>query len=131
MIIQFLREPLWFKLLISTTLIISIFFSSSLFVNHPYLQSLAKLAAAVFFCTYGFKMKGSQKNSIIFFSLAFLCIVLSILELKWWWKLLRFWLMAQKISLGFLNNARMLCGCFFHNQALSIRDGLLSAIKYN
>ncbi|MBM7608458.1 hypothetical protein JOD29_001703 [Lysinibacillus composti] len=81
MIMHFLREPLWFKVLILTTLFLSIFFSSSLFVNAPYLQSLAKIAAALFFCTYGFKMKGSRKNSIIFYSLAFLCIILSVLEL--------------------------------------------------
>lgn len=45
----FLIEPLWFKILISTTLLISIIFSSSLFSNNAYFQSCSKLAAAIFF----------------------------------------------------------------------------------
>ena len=52
MIKQFLKEPLWFKILISTTLLISIIFSSSFFSNNSYFQSSSKLAAAIFLCTY-------------------------------------------------------------------------------
>lgn len=36
MINQFLKEPLWFKILISATLLISIIFSSSFFSNNAY-----------------------------------------------------------------------------------------------
>ena len=50
MIKQFLKEPLWFKILISTTLFISFIFSSSFFSNNAYFQSCSKLAAAIFFC---------------------------------------------------------------------------------
>lgn len=79
MIMQFLKEPLWFKILISTTLLISIVFSSSLFSDNAYFRSCSKLAAAIFFCTYGFKMRRNLKNSLIFFTLAGICIFLSIL----------------------------------------------------
>ncbi|KIL35371.1 hypothetical protein SD71_13685 [Cohnella kolymensis] len=74
---QFLREPLWFKLLISTTLLISIICSSSLFSDNEYYQSIAKLAAAIFFCTYGFKMRRNLQISVIFFAMAVLCFYLS------------------------------------------------------
>lgn len=74
---QFLREPLWFKLLISLTLLTTILFSSSLFSNHAYSQSIAKLAAAIFFCSYGIKMRRNVQLSVIFFALAALCIYLS------------------------------------------------------
>ena len=46
---QFLREPIWFKILITVTLLISIVFSNSFFSNHAYYQSCSKLAAAIFF----------------------------------------------------------------------------------
>ena len=79
MIMQFLKEPLWFKILVSTTLLISIIFSTSFFSSNAYYQSCSKLAAAIFFCTYGIKMRRSLKNSLIFFTLAGICIFLSIL----------------------------------------------------
>ena len=81
MIKQFLKEPLWFKILISTTLLISIIFSSSFFSNNAYFQSCSKLAAAIFFCTYGIKMRRNLKNSVILFTLAVICIYLSIIEI--------------------------------------------------
>ncbi|QFF97563.1 hypothetical protein PB01_01330 [Psychrobacillus glaciei] len=81
MIKQFLKEPLWFKMLISTTLLASIVFSSSFFSDSVYFQSCSKLAAAIFFCAYGFKLRKSLKNSLILFILAGICIVLSILAL--------------------------------------------------
>lgn len=74
---QFLREPLWFKLLILTTLLISIIFSSSPFSSSGYYQGSAKLAAAIFFVTYGIKMRRNTRISAIFFVLAVLCIYLS------------------------------------------------------
>ncbi|SOC41532.1 hypothetical protein [Ureibacillus acetophenoni] len=81
--IHFLSEPWWFKLLIIATLFSSIFFSSFLFESQPYLQSFAKLAAAVFFGAYGYKMRRSRMHFRVFSSLALLCIVLAILELLW------------------------------------------------
>lgn len=76
---QFQKEPLWFKILISITLLISIVFSSSLFSDNAYFQSCSKLAAAIFFCIYGFKMRRNLKTSLIFFTLAGICVFLSIL----------------------------------------------------
>ncbi|RKP58076.1 hypothetical protein D7Z26_00795 [Cohnella endophytica] len=73
---QFLREPLWFRLFISTTLLISIIFSSSIFTN-GYYKSYAKLAAAIFFCAYGINMRRNVRISILFFALALVCIFLS------------------------------------------------------
>jgi hypothetical protein len=81
MIKQFLNEPLWFKILISSTLLISIIFSSSFFANNPYLQSCSKLAAAIFFCAYGIKLKSSRVTSVILFILSALCIYLSVLAI--------------------------------------------------
>lgn len=81
MIKQFLKEPLWFRILISTTLVASIIFSSSLFSDRAYFQSCSKLAAAIFFCAYGIKIRKSLKNSLILFILAGICIFLSILAL--------------------------------------------------
>jgi hypothetical protein len=78
---QFLTEPLWFKILISTTLVISILFSSSFFSSNAYFQSSSKLAAAIFFSAYGIKMRRNPKNSIIFLILAVICIYLSIVVL--------------------------------------------------
>ena len=81
MIKQFLKEPLWFKILISTTLLISFIFSSSFFSNNAYFQSCSKLATAILFCTYGIKMRRNLKNSVILFTLAVICIYLSIIAI--------------------------------------------------
>ncbi|PEQ83987.1 hypothetical protein CN481_23490 [Bacillus sp. AFS006103] len=78
MIQQFLHEPLWFKILISSTLLISIIFSSSYFSYNPYYQSGSKLAAATFFCAYGLKYKSNRVTSVLFFTASALCIYLSI-----------------------------------------------------
>ena len=78
---QFLKEPLWFKILISTTFLISIIFSSSFFSNNAYYQSCSKLAAAIFFCAYGIKMRRNLQISVILFTLAVICIYLSILAI--------------------------------------------------
>ncbi|WP_144555407.1 hypothetical protein [Bacillus sp. X1(2014)] len=75
---QFLTEPLWFKLLISTTLLISVIFSSSYFSNHAYFQSGSKLAAAIFFIAYGIKFRRSRVTAVILFTSAVVCIFLSI-----------------------------------------------------
>ena len=73
---QFLKEPLWFKILISTTLLIAIIFSSSFFSSNAYYQGFSKLAAAIFFCAYGIKFRKSRVNSIIFFTATAICIYL-------------------------------------------------------
>ncbi|WP_204787629.1 hypothetical protein [Paenibacillus oryzisoli] len=69
---QFLKEPLWFKILVLTTLIVSIIFSSSGFPTN--VQSLGKLAAAIFFCTYAIKMRRIVKVSVAFYVLAGMCL---------------------------------------------------------
>ena len=82
MIQLFLKEPLWFKMLISITLLTSIIFSSSFFSDIPIYQGISKLAAAIFFCAYGFKFKMNRLTSILFFTAAAICIYLSILAFR-------------------------------------------------
>lgn len=79
---QFLKEPLWFKILISITLLISIIFSSSLFANNAYYQSFSKLAAAIFFCAYGIKLRSNRLTFVILLTSSVLCIYLSILAIS-------------------------------------------------
>jgi hypothetical protein len=81
MIKQFLKEPLWYKILISTTLLISFIFSSSFFSNNAYYQSCSKLAAAIFFCAYAIKIRRNLVTSVILFTSAVVCIFLSILAI--------------------------------------------------
>jgi hypothetical protein len=75
---QFLKEPLWFKILIPSTFLISIIFSSSFFSNNAYFQSLSKLAAAIFFCAYGIKFRSNRGTSGILFIAAIISILLSL-----------------------------------------------------
>lgn len=75
--IQFWREPLWFKALILTTLLLSIVFSSSAFSEQGNYQSISKIAIAIFFVSYGVKLRGNRKVSIAFFFLALISIYLS------------------------------------------------------
>lgn len=77
---QFIREPLWFKVFISLTLLASILFSSSLFSNYVYSNIIAKLAAAIFFCSYGIKMRRNRQISVIFFALTVLSIILALIQ---------------------------------------------------
>ncbi|UQZ34673.1 hypothetical protein C2I18_14755 [Paenibacillus sp. PK3_47] len=74
---QFLREPLWFKIFISSALAATVIFSSSFFPEDSYYQVIAKLAAAVFFITYGLKFRRNTQTSVIFFAVAALCLYLS------------------------------------------------------
>lgn len=74
---QFLKEPLWFKLLISVSLLSSIVFSSSFFSNNPNFQSLSKLSAAMFFVAYGIKMRKNLTNSLLLFAAALICLFLA------------------------------------------------------
>jgi len=71
---QFLREPLWFKVLITSTLLIAIIFSNSFFSDKGYYQSVAKLTAAIFFSAYCIKFRRNTLVSVIFFALAVICI---------------------------------------------------------
>ncbi|MDF2790429.1 MAG: hypothetical protein K0S80_3530 [Neobacillus sp.] len=82
MIQLFLKEPLWFKMLISITLLTSIIFSSSFFSDTPLYQGISKLAAAIFFFTYGYKLRMNRRVSILFFTVAAICIYLSFLVLR-------------------------------------------------
>lgn len=82
MIKQFLKEPLWFKILISITLLISIIFSSAIFANNAYYEGFSKLAAAIFFCAYGIKLRSNGLTSVILLSSSALCIYLSILAIS-------------------------------------------------
>ncbi|WP_409305118.1 hypothetical protein [Peribacillus sp. SCS-155] len=75
---QFLKEPLWFKILIIATLLVSVVFSSSYFSEHAYFEAVSKLAAAVFFCTYGIKFRRNVKTSVTFFAVGLAAIILSI-----------------------------------------------------
>lgn len=77
---QFIREPLWFKVLISLTLLASILFSSSMFSDHVYFNIIAKLAAAIFFCSYGIKMRRNRQISVIFFALTVLSVILALIQ---------------------------------------------------
>jgi hypothetical protein len=74
MIKQFLSEPMWFKILILATLLISVIFSSSYFSYNASYQVLAKLAAAIFFGAYGIKFRSNRKVSVMFFSMTAICI---------------------------------------------------------
>lgn len=74
-IAQFQQEPLWFRLLISTMLLMSIIFSSSSFGGHYH--SASKLAAAILFATYGIKMRRRRVNAIGLFALSAVCLYLS------------------------------------------------------
>lgn len=76
MIKHFLSEPLWFKILITLTLFASILLSSSWFPSHGYYKSISKLAAAIFFCSYGIKLRRNRQISMIFFALTAVCIYL-------------------------------------------------------
>lgn len=52
------------------TLLISILLSSEMFSDDSNSQSIGKLAAAVFFCVFGIKMRYNRRVSIIFYALA-------------------------------------------------------------
>ena len=76
MVIHFLKEPLWYKILITTTLLVSIIFSSSFFSSNPYYDGFSKLAAAIFFGALGIKMRKNRVISILFYMLTVICIYL-------------------------------------------------------
>ncbi|WHY00208.1 hypothetical protein [Neobacillus sp. DY30] len=74
MIKLFLKEPLWFKLLISLTFLISVIFSG---MENTAFRSISKLAAAIFFTTYGIKFRYNRLVSMVFFTAALISIYLA------------------------------------------------------
>ncbi|MDT0161031.1 hypothetical protein [Bacillus sp. AG4(2022)] len=71
----FLREPLWFKILITGSLFLSILFSSSVFAEGgAFFQGTSKIAAAVFFGAWGIKLKASRGASAALFIAAAVCL---------------------------------------------------------
>jgi hypothetical protein len=74
---QFLKEPLWFKVLIITTLLASIVFSGSYFSNNPFYESVSKLAAAIFFISYGIKFRKNLLTSVLLVAVAIVPIILA------------------------------------------------------
>ncbi|GGO08304.1 hypothetical protein [Saccharibacillus kuerlensis] len=72
---MFLREPLWYKVLIVSALAAAIVFSSSTFNVH--VQAGAKLAAAVFFGAYATRFRGNRWLFMILIALMILCVLLA------------------------------------------------------
>lgn len=72
---QFFSEPLWFKILVVSMLVIAILFSGSSF--NGYFQSVAKLAAAIFFFAYCIKFRRSIRIAVLFFAVALISLYLS------------------------------------------------------
>ena len=75
--LTFLQEPLWFKLLVSSTFLASVIFSSTFFSYNAYYVSGAKVAAAIFLGAYGFKMRRIRKYSIPLFILSGISLFLA------------------------------------------------------
>lgn len=73
----FMREPLWFRMLVGISLLASIVLSSSAFPLGGYSEGLSKLAAAVFFVAFGINMRRNRRVSFLFLALAALCLALS------------------------------------------------------
>jgi hypothetical protein len=74
----FQKEPLWFRLLISISFLVSVIFSSSYFSEPSFYESLSKLAAAFFFAAIGIKLRMNRFLSILIFTAAAICIYFSI-----------------------------------------------------
>lgn len=74
----FLREPLWFRMVVGFSLLASIAFSSSAFSLGGYSESVSKLAAAIFFGAFGLNMRCNRRISIVFFAVTAVCLYLSL-----------------------------------------------------
>lgn len=74
---QFIRQPAWFKMVVSITFLASIIFSSSYFSENDFYEGISKLAAAIFFGVFGYKTRRNRKNGIIFFTLSTFCLLLA------------------------------------------------------
>lgn len=77
----FLREPLWFRMIVGISLLASIVFSSSAFPLSGYAESVSKLAAAIFFGAFGLKMRRNRRVSVLFLAISALCLYLSLVAL--------------------------------------------------
>ncbi|MGD6843720.1 hypothetical protein ACQCVH_14500 [Bacillus infantis] len=74
----FLREPLWFRILIAGSLLLSILFSSSVFADGgSFFQGASKAAAAIFFGALGMKLKASRGAGAAMFLASAICLVLA------------------------------------------------------
>lgn len=72
---MFLREPLWYKILILSALASAIVFSGNSF--HLYAQVGAKLSAAVFFGAAAYPFRGNRKVFRIMIGCTVLCLLLA------------------------------------------------------
>lgn len=77
MVKVFLHEPVWFKVLILSSLIISMVFSASYFEDQVVYEGISKLAAGIFFCAYGIKFRMNRRVSFLFYVLALFCTILA------------------------------------------------------
>ncbi len=73
----FLREPLWFRVLVLAMLLVSIIFSSSAASDIDYANSYAKIAAAILFLSVGLKLRQNSRLLIIFGLLTLLSLYLA------------------------------------------------------
>lgn len=73
---QFLTEPLWFKILIITTLLAAVIFSSSSLPQNGYYQLTSKLAAAIFLQPMAL-ISVQTPGFLLFLVMAAVCIFLS------------------------------------------------------
>jgi hypothetical protein len=74
---MFLREPLWFRILVIATLLVSVIFSSSAASSMAYADSYAKIAAAILFMTVGFKLRRNTVLAAVFGFLTLLSLYLA------------------------------------------------------
>jgi predicted Na+-dependent transporter len=74
---MFIREPLWFRVLILAMLLASIVFSSSAASGIDYADSYAKIAAAILFLTVGLKLRRNARLLVIFGLLTLLSLYLA------------------------------------------------------
>jgi hypothetical protein len=73
----FLREPLWFKILIAGSLFLSILFSSSVFNGDAFFQGASKAAAAIFFGAWGINLRRSRGAAAVLFLASAVCLGLA------------------------------------------------------
>lgn len=74
----FLMQPLWFKVLAPTALLLSILLSSSTFGEGAAYEGGAKLAAAVFFGLWGIPFRRNRQLALIFLALTALSLYLAV-----------------------------------------------------
>ncbi|WP_409297884.1 hypothetical protein V1498_07315 [Peribacillus sp. SCS-26] len=75
---QFLKEPLWFRIMIITSFIAAVVFSSSYFKEKSFYDGLSKSAAAIIFASYFVKFRRNRSTAAILAACAILSIYLSL-----------------------------------------------------